>query len=492
MKAIAAILAFVTLGLGVTASDGPAAAARRPAGNARPNIVFILTDDQRWDSLAPVQKPDGTWVRPMPNVDDLLAAKGMTLTNYFLSDPLCCPSRSSILRGLYPHGTQVYSNDGPWGGYDAFLKYHNDASNIATWLQGALYRTGLVGKLLNGYEPADAGAVLPGWDEWNVLTSDNYFKVSESVNGVKKRFPPNAYQTDILGAQAIRFVESTPAGQPLFLYWAPHAPHGPATPAPQDVGSFDWLPHYRPASFNEKDISDKPPNVRRELLDAERIAKTDLFREHQYESLQSVDRWIGAIVDSLERTGRLSNTLIIFSSDNGMMYAEHRFAQLKNVAYEESTRSPFIARWDGMIPPASIDNHLAVNVDIAPSLARAAGVRPDYAVDGASLLPILGGDYDGVWRHAFLIEHSGGAGAVDAYCAVRTDAGFAQVELTFDRPYVYVWYFGTKDDEEELYDLTADPDELNNIASDDTFAGVVSRLHKWVDARCIPRPPKFG
>ncbi len=492
MKAIAAILAFVTLGLGVTASDGPAAAARRPAGNARPNIVFILTDDQRWDSLAPVQKPDGTWVRPMPNVDDLLAAKGMTLTNYFLSLGLCCPSRTSIMRGQYAHSTGVYSISGHYGGWPAFHRNRDDRSNIATWLQGAGYRTGLVGKFLNGYGHTDAAIVPPGWSEWDALTRDTYFRFAESINGVETRFGPNHYQTDELGRQAVDFIRTTEQDTPLFLYWAPHAPHAPAIPARRDDGSFAWMLddgyRWRPSSYNEPDVSDKPPFMQAPRMTKEDQDSTDLFREHQYESLQAVDRWIGEIIDALRQSGRLSNTLIMFSSDNGMMWGEHRLAQMKNLPYEEAIRSPFIARWDGVIPAGAADGgHLAVNIDIAPTLADVAGVSPPYQVEGVSLLRLLKGTSPDPWRHAFLLEHMGGANLAPAYCGVRTDAGF-DGSLPHV-PFAYVWYLRKSRPNEELYDLIDDPLEEHNLANSREEAGVVARLRQWVDAHCSPPPP---
>ena len=161
MKALAAFLAVATLGLGVIATGGRAASGQ-PAAAARPNIVFILTDDQRWDSLTTLQTPDGP-IQPMQNVTDLLAARGMTLTNYFLTDPLCCPSRASIMRGQYPHGTGVYSNDtGPYGGYPRFHAMGDDQSNVATWLHDAGYHTGMIGKYFNGYGPDQASIVPRG------------------------------------------------------------------------------------------------------------------------------------------------------------------------------------------------------------------------------------------------------------------------------------------------------------------------------------------
>src|SRR5205814_9987361 len=138
------------------------------------------------------------------------------------------------------------------------------------------------------------------------------------------------------------------------------------------------------------------------LLDVSQIEAIDAFRERQYEALQSVDRWVGRLVDELTATGRLSNTLIVFTTDNGMMYGEHRIPAVKNVAYEEAIRSPFVARWDGVIPAGTTDPHIAVNIDLAPTFAAVSGAVPTNPVDGVSLMPVLTGTVDDSWRHDFL------------------------------------------------------------------------------------------
>ena len=435
-------------------------------GPTRPNVVFILTDDQRYDSL---------WA--MPTVQQDLVSRGVTLPNYFLSDPLCCPSRASIMRGQYAHGTGVYNNDsGEYGGYPRFHQMGDDVSNVATWLHDAGYRTGLIGKFLNGYGGAQAGIVPPGWDTWNALVDTSYYNFGESKNGVLTRFDSGQYQTDVLGQQAVDFIDSTPVDQSMFLYWTPHAPHADATPAPQDVGTFSWLPSYRPPSFNEPDVSDKPAGMRKPLLDVDDVTHVDVFRERQYEALQDVDRWVGRIVDELQATGRLDNTLIIYSTDNGIMYGEHRIPTVKNVAYEEAIRSPFIARWDGVIPPGTTDGHLALNIDMAPTIADVAGAIPTNQVDGVSLMPLLTGTVDdAAWRHDFLIEHGGGATIAPPFCGLRNDSGF-----------LYVDYFTTM--EEELYDINADPYEIQSLVRDPAYSGVLHAMRTRLRQLCTPEP----
>ncbi len=438
----------------------------RGDGQTTPNIVFILTDDQRFDTL---------WA--MPTVEADLGAQGMTLSNYFLSDPLCCPSRSSILRGQYPHGTGVYNNDdGEFGGYPRFHEMGDDLSNVATWLHDDGYHTGLIGKFLNGYGGPQAGIVPPGWDTWNALVDTSYYNFAESENGTFTRFYNGEYQTDVLGQQALDFIDAAPSDQPLFMYWAPHAPHADATPAPQDIGTFSWLPPYRPPSFNEPDVSDKPVDMRKPLLDVNQVAHVDAFRERQYEALQDVDRWVGRIVDELSATGRLSNTLIVFTTDNGLMYGEHRIPTVKNVAYEEAIRSPFIARWDGVIPPGTTDSHFAVNIDIAPTFAQVAGAQPTNQVDGTSLMPVLTQAVDdGSWRHDFLIEHGGGATVAPPFCGIRNDSGF-----------LYVNYFTKMG--EELYDLNNDPYEISNVAGDPSYGTTLRTMRDRLRQVCSPEP----
>jgi N-acetylglucosamine-6-sulfatase len=486
MKAIAALLAIVSLSI----AGAPAKAhelSRAATGEQPPSIVFILTDDQRWDSM----EMDGH--RVMPIVDQVLGSQGMTLERYFLSIGLCCPSRTSIMRGQYATHTGVYSNEGYFGGFSAFQRNKDDLSNIATWLHGAGYRTGMIGKFLNGYGNRLAPIVPPGWDTWNALTDTDYFDFAESVNGVLTKFPSPIYQTDKLGEQAIDFITTTPEQTPLFLWWAPHAPHGPATPAPEDedAEACSWLLPFRPPSFDEPDVSDKPLPMRLPPMSHATMKRNDAFRVNQCRSLQSVDRWVGKIVSAMATR---PNTLFVYASDNGMMYGEHRMAMHKDVAYEEAIRSPFIARWDGVIPPGAVDDqHLAVNIDLAQTFAEAARVTPPYATDGVSLLPILTASNPQSWRSAFLLEHGGGGETAPAFCGTRTDETFAG-DLVPGASFTYVWYFGSEEDptNEELYNLSDDPYQLENLAlsTDPSVGAVLARLRDWVATACDPLPPE--
>src|SRR5262245_6639488 len=282
-----------------------ASGAASPALPSRPNIVFILTDDQRWDEL-----------QYMPNVRSLLQDQGVTFSNGFVSNPLCCPARATILTGLTSGHTGVWTNrNKDYGGWETFHDTGDEDHTVATVLHGAGYRTGLVGKYMNGYA-GHGDFVPPGWDTWNAFTTLDYYGPTESVQGNEVTYPDDQYQTDIIGQQAVDFIHNAPGGQPLFLYWAPHAPHLPSTPLNSDKGSLASSLHpRRPPSYNESDVSDKPWYIQQIApWSADKQTHWDQVRENMYESLIDVDRWVGSIVGALATTGRLNNTLLVFTS----------------------------------------------------------------------------------------------------------------------------------------------------------------------------------
>jgi N-acetylglucosamine-6-sulfatase len=435
------------------------------ARDRRPSIVFIVTDDQRWDTL---------WA--MPHVRDRIVDEGVTFSNAFVVNPLCCPSRASILTGQYSHSTRVYTNKGRsrFGGFAAF----DDRSTIATWLDRAGYRTGLFGKYINGYP---GGYVPPGWDRW-FATYDNkgYYDYLATEDGIEVGFgsSPEDYGTTVIGARAADFIRSADPNEPVFVYVAPHAPHSPAIPGPGDEFAFSTLGPWRPPAHNERNVRDKPRYIRdRPALDGAEQAEIDVFRLDQYRSLAAADRAVGEVMDALEETGRLHDTLVVFTSDNGLLWGEHRWRK-KSVPYEESIRVPLVVRYDAMVRRAVTDSNLVTNIDLAPTAAHLAGVDAPKA-DGESLLGLLRGD--GSWRSEFLIEHmsnENGSGP-PTYGGVRT------------RSAVYVYY---ATGEEELYDLRADPDQLSNLAPAAGGGGRAGRstlrsMRTLLSELCVPEPP---
>ena len=443
MRGVASLAAAAGVFLALTAS----------AQAARPNVVLIVTDDQRWDTLS-----------AMPTVQSELVGKGVTFSNAFVVNPLCCPSRASILTGRYSHSTGVYRNGD--------LKRFDDSSTLATWLRGAGYRTAFLGKYLNTYR---GSYVPPGWLRWRAFTpanAVNFFDYQLNVDGAISMFgsAPEDYSTDVLAARAETFIRSS--SKPFFLVLAPFAPHRPATPAPRHSAAFPGLEPWRPASYDEADVSDKPGYIGSSGPVADPSALDD-FRRSQLQSLLAVDEAVGRALEALEDTGRLENTVIVYTSDNGFLWGEHRLTG-KQAPYEESIRVPFVVRYDAEIGAPRTDGRLVANIDIAPTITDLAGISRG-GVNGRSLRPLWRGAPVS-WRRQLLVEsaRTGPNPLVPGYCAVR------------GRKYAYVAY---ETREEELYDLATDPGQLQNRVREPGLRGQRERFRSLVLSLCNPTPP---
>jgi N-acetylglucosamine-6-sulfatase len=429
----------------------------------RPNIVFILTDDQRFDTVGLTHSLDG--VTPvMPTVVNELVNKGVTFENGYVTTDLCAPSRSSLLAAKYSHTTGVHDNGGVDGGFVAF----DDSSTIPVWLKAAGYRTGIYGKYINGYSPF-APYQAPGWDEWHVFKNVAYFNYTLVENGALNSFgsADADYSTDVLRDKAVQFIHDSAGGPPFFLYFAPKAPHAPATPAPRHAGMFSAIPPWRPPNWNEADVSDKPAWVQAiSPWGPTKQANTDAFDRMQLECLQSVDEAIAAIIQALTDVGHLDDTMIVFASDNGYSWGSHRW-QPKQCPYEECMRVPLVVRYAPLAPLPRTETGFGLNIDHGETIAELAGATPDPGVEGASLVRLLDGTAPG-WRSDFLEEHwNGGPGD-------ETDVGpiptYAEVR---GMQWKYNEYLT---DEAELYDELADPFELLNVVTDPMNAAVVSMM----------------
>jgi N-acetylglucosamine-6-sulfatase len=447
---LAALAVSVCLAPSASAQGGPA---------DRPSVLLIVTDDQRWDTL---------WA--MPEIQRSLVDRGVNFSESFTTSSLCCPSRASILTGEYPHTTGVYRQGLPYGGFAAF----RDSTTIATELHDAGYATGFFGKYLDSYQhDALTGYVPPGWDRWVAFVHSQFFDYGLTVDGTVHRrgVEPEDYSTDVLAAHTEGFIRNTEG--PVFALFAPAAPHAPATPAPADEEGFGDLPVWRPPSFDEADRSDKPRHIQAiHPIGAERTEGLEVLRRNQYRSLQSVDRAVDRLLGALEDTGRLDDALVIFTSDNGLLWGEHRWLK-KEVPYEEAIRVPLVVRADAIVGEGvRTDDHLVANIDLAPTIADVAGVELPGA-EGESLVPLLTGTAEG-WRSALLIEHMRGANPIPTYCAVRTER------------YLFASY---DTGERELYDLNADPYELRNLSRKEL--GLEGRLDTTLRSLCDPPPPGF-
>jgi arylsulfatase A-like enzyme len=429
------------------------------AVSSRPDIVLIITDDQRYDSL-----------HVMPRVQRLLIDGGLQFTRAIITNPLCCPSRATILTGRYSHTTGVYFNGGPHGGWHAFRP--SESSTIATALDRVGYRTALFGKYVNGY--GDTGlSVPPGWDEWLAFTGVNAdyhdYTMFDGLRRHQYGSRPEDYSTDVIAGRAVSFIRGTSAQSPLFMVVAPYAPHNPATPAPRHAGAFSAVPVPFGPSVNERNVSDKPRYVRRQgRLAPRRLAARQRMR---WESLLAVDDMVSRIVTALRETDRARNTLIIYVSDNGNSVGEHGLNQ-KMIPYEESIRVPMAVRFPGRVAAGAVSRALVSNVDIAPTIVDFAGAS--LPMDGISMRRLIMGTSTSI-RRSVVLEHLRARSDVPTYCGIRT------------RRYTFVRY---DTGEEELYDLLRDPHQLRNL--------ILSRrertraLRSLTRSLCRPPPPGFS
>lgn len=429
----------------------------------QPNIVLILSDDEDLKSQA-----------FMPKTNALLQDHGTVFENYFVTASLCCPSRTSILRGQYPHNTKVQGNVPPEGGFAKFRAMGYERSNIAVWLHDAGYRTAFFGKFMNGYR-ADVHGVLPGWDEWygsgNGFPNYNY-TLNETGRLVDYGSGPHDYLTDVLARKAAHTIRRASASsQPFFLYIAPFTPHTPATWVPRYDRLFAQAKLPRPPSFNETDVSDKPAYVRQLPRFGRTATETieSLYRR-RLRSLQSTDDMVQKLVAILRETGQLKNTYIIYTSDNGFRMGEHRLRPGKDTAYEEDIRVPFIMRGP-RVPAGKRLTQKVLNIDIAPTLARLAGIKPREFVDGHSFLPLI--DHPRrPWRQSFMVGRLQSHGLEQA-----ERAGRIRFKAIRTARWSYVEYEGG---DRELYNLEKDPYQLDNVVQE-VNPGLVRALSSRLD-----------
>jgi N-acetylglucosamine-6-sulfatase len=445
------------------------------AAPSRPNIVLIVSDDEDVRSHA-----------FMPKTKALIEEEGATFENFFVTYPLCCPSRASILRGQYAHNTKILGNDLPWGGFKKFRASGLEMSTIATWLQDAGYHTAKIGKYMNRYLPQEH-APAPGWDDWYIgggKPHDGFdYRLNENGRIVFYGSRPQDYMNDVLTGKANGVIRAAvKAEQPFFVYILPYTPHLPAVPAPRHRGMFAEASMPRLPSFDEADVSDKPVFVQSlTRIDEGRTAYMQDHYRKRLETLQGLDDMVESVVSTLGETGQLENTYVIYTSDNGFHLGEHRLPLGKDTVYEEDIRVPMVMRGPG-VPKGQRIAALALNIDIAPTIAEMAGIQPPEFVDGRSFLPLLDDPHQ-PWRESFLIERRHPEKQL-VWLARRM--GLKQKAIletaTFDairtRDLIYVEY-GTG--ERELYDFKRDPHQLANAiegADPALVEALAARLHE--------------
>jgi N-acetylglucosamine-6-sulfatase len=494
-----------------------------------PSFVVIQTDDQTLDQLYDTFRQEPA-LRVMPNTLDLIAKRGMTLNRYYVSYPLCCPSRVSMLTGRYAHNHNVRGNVPPNAGYTGFSFRGAMTHNLATWLQGAGYRTIHVGKFLNGYgdEPWDDGkTVPPGWNAWHTVvkadTHHYFYGYTLNNNGMLEgpygdpgswdtreygvrddigcpfaplNGLPCYHVTDNLTNIAAEELLGTSSEQPFYLQLDYTAPHGdfrrPAGPEPAPR-HYDWFkgapfPHSRSEGFAEGNVSDKPSFIK----DAPYLSLRDIHTYRVYyqkmlDSLRSVDDGVKRIIDTLGYLQRLRNTYVIFMSDNGFFFGEHRLTGGKFLAYEPAVHVPFLIRGPG-IKPNSSTGELTANVDVAPTILELAGVEADKSIDGRSMVPFLR-DPELRSRRPLLFESFVETADVEANAtsqaraSARRGNGASASILAPPKDYEGIRlgpfkYIAWPSGEKELYDINKDPNELNNIVRVPNYFPVRNLLHR--------------
>jgi arylsulfatase A-like enzyme len=391
--------------------------------------------------------------------------QGTTFTDYFVTDSLCCPSRSTTFTGKFPHNTGVFTNSGADGGYEAFNAHGNQQNTFATALRATGYRTGMMGKYLNGYQPEDP--VPPGWSEWDVA-GNGYpeFDYSLNENGrvVKYGHQPSDYLTDVLNRKGQDFIaRSAKAGRPFMLELATFAPHGPFNPAPRDADKFPGLKAPRGPAFNEADMSDKPAWIKdHPKLTKKQTTKLDTTFRKRAQAVQAVDKMLGDLQTALKANGVARDTYIVFGSDNGFHMGEHRLMQGKMTAYDTDVHVPLVVTGPG-VAAGHKSAELAQNTDLCPTFEDLGGAEVPASVDGRSLVPFFTGDTAKQTRDAVLIEHHGPDHAAnDPDLPTRASGNPPSYEAIRTTHEVYVEY---ADGSREYYDLARDPNELDNSVS---------------------------
>lgn len=438
------------------------------------NVVFILSDDHRYDFMGFMGKVPGLETPSM----DRMAREGAHLVNAFVSTALCSPSRASILTGQYAHTHTIVDNNAPMpGGLIFFPQY----------LQERGYKTGFFGKWHMGNQ--DAGR-QPGFDQWVSFRDQGvYYSPTFNINGKEIKQPEGSYTTDLLTNYAIAWLDSLERDQPFFLYLSHKGVHAEFEPAERHRGSYDDMPIITPPSMyltatdssirvgtetpydGPVNLRDIPEWVRKQryswhgvdyMYDGT-IAFADFYRRY-CETLRSVDESIGSVMAWLEQNGLAENTLVIYMGDNGFLFGEHGLIDKRN-AYEASMRVPMLAWAPGLIAPETQVHEMVMNVDIAPTILDLSGLAKPAQMQGYSFLPLLAGEQVEGWRDKVYYEYywEWSFPQTPTVFAVRTDR------------YKYIFNHGLWD-ANELYDLNNDPHEMNNLIRDPDSQPIAGQL----------------
>lgn len=428
----------------------------RIKGGKRRNIIFILSDDHRYDFMSFMGQPA---FLQTPNMDRM-ASGGAHLKNAFVSTSLCSPSRASILTGLYAHKHGVVDNNS---------RVPEGTIFFPQYLQEAGYETAFIGKWHMG---SASDAPRAGFDRWvSFRGQGRYYDPILNVDG--QRVEAQGYVTDLLTDYAIDWMKQD-RDQPYFLYLSHKAVHAMFEPAERHQGKYDHVTLTYPQSMadTEENYRGKPRWVKEQRNSWHGVdymyhgrIDFDTFYRRYCETLLGLDESIGRVLDALETTGQAESTLVIYMGDNGFSFGEHGLID-KRQMYEESMRVPLLARCPELIKPGTGVTPMVQNIDIGPTILETAGLTPPTHMDGRSFLPLLKGR-EVPWRDTVYYEYywERNFPQTPTVHGVRTDR------------HKYMHYHGIWD-LDELYDLQEDPEELNNLINSPGHQDLVKELKK--------------
>jgi N-acetylglucosamine-6-sulfatase len=421
------------------------------------NVIFILSDDHRYDAMGFLKAQP--WLRTP--VMDRMAAEGAHFKNAFVTTALCSPSRASILTGVYAHKHRVVDNNTAIPKGTTFFPSH---------LQKAGYKTGFFGKWHMGGESDDP---QPGFDEWVSFRGQGSYTPTKSglnVNG--KRVPQKGYITDELNDYALDWLGRQSKDQPYFMYLSHKAVHAEFEPAPRHKGMYkDAKFIYPPTMAATGEMAQHRPKWVQDQRNSwhgveypyhSSLDIADYFKRYA-ETLMGVDESIGRVLSALDKRGQLDSTLVIYMGDNGFAFGEHGLID-KRTAYEESMRVPMLARCPELFKGGQTVNGVVAGLDIMPTVLAASGVAAPAGLDGMNFLPLTQGQTSG-WRKELLYEY-------------YWERNFPQTPtvhaLRGDR-YKFIRYHGIWDID-ELYDLQEDPLESRNLIFSEAHQPVIKEM----------------
>ena len=452
-----------------------AAASSAAQGQPRPNILFIMSDDHAAHAISAY----GSRINRTPNIDRL-ASGGMKLNNCFCTNSICTPSRAAILTGQYSHKNGVYTLNDPLDG---------SRDNVAKQLQKAGYQTAMIGKWHLKNNPT-------GFDYWNILPGQGVYYDPQFINeeGTKKH---QGYCTDLIADFSLEWLKKRDKNKPFFLMCHHKAPHRPWDPASKYAHMFDGqtipepdnlLDHYEGKAKSVADVKMKvgENSTKTDLkVDKPEGLSGDELRKWAYQyyikdylrCVQSVDDNVGRLLDYLDEEKIASDTIVIYTSDQGFFLGDHGFFD-KRLMYEESLRMPFLIRYPKAIKPGSISNDIVVNIDFAPTFLDYAGVSTPAEMQGRTFRKVLEGKPPKDWRTTMYYRywmHNDPDHHVPAHYGIRT------------ADYKLIYYYGkplgksgsfepSTTPEWEFYDLKKDKREMINRYSDPAYQSIINKL----------------